>query len=264
MSAKEVNKRLQHLYEQKESTLQEESKYVYTKSVHIRHWLVGMTVAYRKRPTVKATVVSLSAAGWSNPILFAEPNSNNLPDSSLDIRVLKNETVLGNWKNFCCRLEYMVKSQAKYLLLVQDDVEFLPGTREWLENNWPCNNGIVSLYRSARYAIDKSTEESNKIYDILSLGHTFLGMLAVAITHNHAESLLMNLEAMTDTNPQQDDIKFGKWAHALRIPINIVRDSRCQHTGVTSSVYPHTTTISNSRKADTYYNTPCSNTNVKR
>lgn len=227
----------------------EESKYVYTKQLQQGPWAVGMTVAYRKKATVQDTVKSLNVAGWANPILFAEPNANDLPVNAI---VHWNETVLGNWGNFCRRLKFLVRMQVERILLVQDDVEFLPNTREWLEQNWPTNDGIISLYRSARYSKEGGFEASSKVYDILSLGHNFLGLLAVAMTKQHAESLLLNLEAMTDTNPAQDDMKLGKWAHALRIPINIVCKSRCQHIGVTSSVYPHTNTISPSRQADTY------------
>lgn len=253
MGTKEVRKRLQHLYEKKESTMKEESKYVYTKKIDVDYWFVGMTLAYRKKPTVVQTVESLRLAGWAKPYIFAEPNSNSIDDLRATVPIHLNKEVLGNWGNFCSRLRAMLQVQTNYYLFVQDDVEFLSSTRQWLENNWPCNDGIVSLYRSARYVIDNSVEPSSKVYDILSLGHNFLGTLAVAMTRKHAESLLLNLEAMTDGSPHDDDGKLGRWAHALRIPINIVRESRCQHIGDSSSIFPSTTRVSGSRRADTYY-----------
>jgi hypothetical protein len=248
MGTKEVRARLQRLHEIEDSKF-DLSNYTYTKSIYVSNWSVGMTVAYRQRPTVKQTVESLAKAGWDNHILYAEPDSNDIPNNTL---VYWNNEVLGNWRNFCHRLKCMLSTRTDYLLFVQDDVEFLPDTRQWLEQYWPCNEGIVSLYRSARYSRDQSLNEYNEHYDVLAYGHTFLGLLAVAMTRRLAESLLLNLDALTNTNPQQDDIKLGTWAHTFRIPINIVRQSRCQHIGVTSSVYPLTTTISPSRKADTY------------
>ena len=242
--------RRRHLYEKKRTTVVEESKYVYTKTIHNVKWAVGMTVAYRRNPTVQYTVNSLAAAGWREPYLFCEPNANDLPKDTL---TLYNKEILGNWGNFCRRLKHMVRMRADKLLFVQDDVEFLPDTRQWLEDNWPCNEGVVSLYRSSRYDTNKDeTEKPNTVYDILSLGRPFLGMLALAMSKEQAESLLQNIDVMADPNPSQDDMKFGKYVHALRIPVNIVLKSRCQHIDATSSIYPHTNKITKLRQADTY------------
>ena len=226
-----------------------ENNYIHTKTIHSTRWAVGMTVAYRRVPTVKATVDSLAAAGWRDPYLYCEPNSNDLPNG---IITLYNTEILGNWGNFCRRLKHMVRMKVDKFLLVQDDVELLPNTREWLEDHWPCNEGVVSLYRSARYDSHEETERPNSVYDTLVYGRPFLGMLAVAMSREHAESLTLNLDAMANHNPQQDDMKFGDYVHALRIPVNLVIKSRCQHIGRTSSIYKNTNTISTLRQADSY------------
>jgi len=249
MGTKEVRKRLRNLYIEENRTVIESKEYIYTKKLRQPTWAVGMTVAFRLIPTVCKTVESLASAGWTDPILFAEPNSNSIPSNVL---VHWNEEVLGNWYNFCRRLKYMARMRADKYLLVQDDVEFLPGTRQWVEDNWPCNDGVVSLYRSAQYSRLGGTEESNKTYDVLTYGKMLLGALAIVMSQEHVESVLLNLEAMFDGNICQDDIKLGKLLHAIRVPINIVRKSRCQHIGETSSVYPHSKRITNSRRADTY------------
>lgn len=221
-----------------------EIKFVKTKPLHNPTWAVGMTVAFRQKPTVKCTVESLASAGWHDPYLFCEPDANDLPKDTL---TLFNDTVLGCWGNFCRRLKHLVRMQASHLLLVQDDVEFLPDTRQWLEDNWPCNEGMVSLYRSSLY-----TNPPKEDYEILEHNTKFLGTLAVAIPMPLAKSLLLNLDKLLDVDTKCDDLKLGKFLHALRIPMNIVSRSRCQHIGMTSSIYKNTKTITDSRKADTY------------
>jgi hypothetical protein len=132
----------------------------------------------------------------------------------------------------------------KYLF-TQDDVDWLPGTRQWLEENWPCNGGPASLYRSAKYA------PAEGAWSLLGYGKPFLGMLAVALSRDNLLALTTNLDAMTDDEKNKDDIKFGQFCHALNIPINIANASRCQHTGVVSSLYP-TTGLTKLRQANTY------------
>jgi len=223
--------------------------YLATKYLHSATWSVGMTVAHRERPTVKATVESLAVAGWPHVHLFAEPNANDLPN---DVLITWNKEILGNWGNFCQRLKMMLQTKTTHLLLVQDDVEFLPNTRQWLEEHWPCNEGMVSLYRSSVYDKHTSGMLDSDVYNILGKGRPFLGALAIAMSRPVAESLLLNFSAMTDTNTGQDDIKLGKYVDAVGVPMNIVRASRCQHTGLTSSIYPHTKHISKSRKSASY------------
>lgn len=231
-------------YKLKQDMAIPEIKFVKTKSLINPIWAVGMTVAFRQKPTVKCTVESLALAGWADPYLFCEPDANDLPKDTL---TLFNDTVLGCWGNFCRRLRYLVRMQASHLLLVQDDVEFLPDTRMWLEDNWPCNEGMVSLYRSALYM-----NRPEDTYEILEHNRNFLGTLAVAMPMALAKSLVLNLDKLTDIDTKCDDLKLGKFLHALRIPMNIVSRSRCQHIGQTSSIYKHTTMITSTRKADTY------------
>ena len=199
-------------------------------------WTVGMTVAYREKTTFNETLQSLAAAGWSDPYIFAEPNTNTeLPNKNL----ITNDKVLGNWQNFCNRVEYFATlPRTTHYLLVQDDVEFLPDTRTWLENNWPDDGdrSILSLYRSSRYLPPENTKQ---VWSVLPRGTLLLGALALVLSHSQLVHLRDNMQAFTNVNPNQDDMKLSKYVHNFSIPVGIAVASRCQHTGDTSSLYPH-------------------------
>ena len=219
--------------------------YVQTRVIGPQRWVVGMTVALRRQPRVRQTLESLSLAGFDDVILFSEPDANDLPEPCEHITILKNDKVLGNWGNFCQRARTLVDfSAGTRYLLVQDDVDFLPGTREWVENNWPCNNGPSSLYRSSAYAPEEGA------WSVVKPRGPFLGMLALVLTRGHLESLVANLDAMSDGENKKDDYKFGYYCHGLGIPINIANASRCQHTGECSSLYA--AKMSRLRMAETY------------
>lgn len=210
-------------------------------------WAVGITVSYRERPTLHGTLKSLRSAGWSNPTLYCEPDVN--VDVSQSRTVVNNEK-LGAWKNFTsCISDLAFNTDADKILYIQDDVEILPDTRDWLEQNWPINEGIHSLYRSSRYVVDDRNE--GQVWDTLGYSKAFLGALAVAMSRDLAISLALNIEAMTDPNPKQIDIKVGRFAHWALIPINIAIASRCQHTGDTSSIYENARN-KGTRRSSTY------------
>jgi len=220
-------------------------KYSEVHSIGPQNWVVGMTVAYRQIPRVKQTLKSVEEAGFKGAILFVEPGSNDIPEGYHQVN---NKEILGNWGNFCNRVHYFSEldtlDNTKFLF-IQDDVDFLPDTRAWVENNWPCNNGPISLYRSAKYVPTK------EVYSKLRFSEPFLGMLALILNRDMLLSLRSNLKAMTNTENKKDDVKFGIYCNNLHIPINIVNASRCQHTGEVSSLYT-TTTMTKFRRANTY------------
>jgi len=231
------------------------SPYKHTRPFAPQRWEVGMTVAYRETPTVEATLQSLVDAGFklSRVTLFIEPGTNGLGELSSQTNRIYNEDVLGNWGNFKRRTEHFARNayylnSATKFLFVQDDVEFLPNTRQWVEEHWPCNDGVLSLYRSGKYNVLKP----NELWGVLPHGKVFLGALAIVLPKNLLIALAENLPAMDDGVNRKDDVKFGTFCHTLNIPVNIVNASRCQHTGVVSSLYPTPGKLSTTRMATTY------------
>ena len=248
MSCREVRKHLKKPGTDSRELYTKNGKLVKTKQISNTVWTVAMTVAYRRQPTVRESLLSLKQAGWHSALLFSEPDANHLPPNSEESSIFLAEDKLGAWPNFCRMIKCLSETvKTDKVLIVQDDIQIKRKYRHWLENNWPTSEGIVSLYRSSRYQV--LNPESD--WEILDFGKPFLGSLAVAMSLDHLKSLALNLEAFTDGNDRQVDIKLGKFATGLKIPLFIPVKSGVQHTGDTSSIYARATN-SGARRANTY------------
>ena len=127
----------------------------------VERWVIGVTTAPREIPVIARTVRSLRSSGWEKEVLwlFAEPGSP-VPDdvlrSGLARVIHRQHSALGAWGNFYLALaELCVREPlADAFLMLQDDVVFSPGLREYLEEQlWPGPNpGVVSLHTPAHFA----------------------------------------------------------------------------------------------------------------
>lgn len=101
-------------------------------------YVVGVTSAPRPRPTLPATLDSLAAAGWTDPIVFYDAERR------------------GPWWNFK-RAFWSLKilggisgaPRPDLILIVEDDVQITPGLRWWLDESLPRTDDVFSLYSSA-------------------------------------------------------------------------------------------------------------------
>lgn len=109
-------------------------------------WSVAITTAPRKEPTLQRCVDSVRAAGWE-PIVFAEPGSEEV-----DCQTIHNKHKFGVYRNWLQAADWTLKQAADAILLLQDDVEIHPESKEWVENLlWPSNCGYISLYTPKHY-----------------------------------------------------------------------------------------------------------------
>ena len=88
------------------------------------NWSVVVTTAPRKKPKLKTTVQSLKAAGWNNPIVFAEPES-----PTCDAKTYTSENKLGVFHNWMRAARHALDSNADVIMMVQDDVWFSPDSK---------------------------------------------------------------------------------------------------------------------------------------
>jgi hypothetical protein len=112
-------------------------------------WAVGVTTAPRAVPTLGRTLESLVRAGWDHARLFVEPGVD-IPRRFAGWPKTVRDEPLGAYPNWYLGLAELVMRQprAEAYFMLQDDVVFARGLREWLEYAlWPAENcGAVSAY----------------------------------------------------------------------------------------------------------------------
>ena len=126
------------------------------------NWSVVVTTAPRKKPKLKTTVQSLKAAGWNNPIVFAEPES-----PTCDAKTYTSENKLGVFHNWMRAARHALDSNADVIMMVQDDVWFSPDSKWFAESAlWPEKCGFLSLYTPLHYSIVQGKMKPWGIYPI--------------------------------------------------------------------------------------------------
>ncbi len=126
------------------------------------NWSVVVTTAPRKKPKLKTTVLSLKTAGWSDPVVFAEPDS-----PACDATTHTNELKLGVFHNWIKAAQHGLDSGADVIMTVQDDVWFHPDSKWFAESAlWPENCGFLSLYTPLHYSIVQGNMKPWGIYPI--------------------------------------------------------------------------------------------------
>jgi hypothetical protein len=204
----------------------------------IRNWAVGVTTAPRKEPTLARTLGSLAAAGWPNPRLFAEQGSD-IP-TSFGGSVTWRTPPIGAWSNWFTALGelYQREPQADAFLLIQDDVVFVQGLRDYLEVElWPDERtGVVSVYTSAMYVPQRP--------GFAQLRHSvgLIGALALIFPPSAVRSLLSDAFALrhslNERNGQRDiDQVIAHWSLRTKRPLYVHSPSLGQHIGQTSTVW---------------------------
>lgn len=113
-----------------------------------KKWLCIVTTAPRSICTLRLTCESLVDCGWT-PIIFAEPGSTDL---SSEYETHWNEKRLGIWRNWLQAARWGLDQDAERFITVQDDVDFHPETKDWLDSfEWPEDTGFISPYTPRPY-----------------------------------------------------------------------------------------------------------------
>tara|TARA_R110002111_G_C6005195_1_gene373762 strand:+ start:2523 stop:3230 length:708 start_codon:yes stop_codon:yes gene_type:complete len=221
---------------------------------NITNWAVGITTAPRKKPTLERTLKSLIDAGWDQPQLFVEPESE-IPSQYQYLPIAQRNEVLGAFPNWYLALTELVlrNPRAEAFLLCQDDVLFSKDLRSYLELNlWPEKQiGVVSIYCPSHYQ-----QETKSGFFREDRGWDSWGALAYIFSNPSARSLLSDSMVLNhrDFGPAAGlhhiDSVVGYWCERNRLPYYVHSPSLAQHIGESSTIYPRATAGGKRRAKD--------------
>lgn len=199
---------------------------------HVLRWAVGITTAQREQPTLERTLASLAAAGWTRPLVAAEPGVVR-PDG---VEWLPSKSQLGGWRNFLRLASALAALPCDVALLLQDDVVLTRGLRTYLERSvgdWPAA-AAMSLYSSSRY-------DEGQVQDKTAWGwrsYEFRNMEGILALVMRRETLAVLGDWRTASrNGKYADARFGRWANR-RGGVAFHYPSLAQHIGDTSVQHP--------------------------
>lgn len=132
--------------------------------------------------------MSIEAAGWERPIVFAEPDA----DVPSGVECVRHSTRQGSWRNFRNAGLKLLGSRPDAIAIFQDDIAVAANARAWIESQlWPDPlPGVVSLYTSGmaaeKYPPGWFTIEGRRI------GNRTWGALAIIMHPSVVRRLIAN------------------------------------------------------------------------
>jgi GT2 family glycosyltransferase len=221
-------------------------------------WAIGITTAPRNEYTLSRTVNSLTAAGFDDWLVFAEPNSvlgepvtisrvvqrpNTITDARFDVSASAGR--FGVWRHYVQTLADLLawKPNADAIMIVQDDVVFCRDLKPFLERElWPSDNvGVVSLWASSQYETERT--ELKRILDphlIGALAYVFpRAVVEEMLTHEMSLDWRGAARAHATAIPEEKtacDAWVGVLLKKIRREVFYYTPSLAQHSAETSSI----------------------------
>ena len=223
----------------------------------VSSWAVGVITAPRSKPTLARTLRSLAAAGWANPMVFADAGTkvprSLVPNERL-IRRTERYFGWGNWFSMLNELLIM-KPDADAYLLVEDDVLFCKGLRPYLERSlWPAERlGFVSLYAASH----QDPGGARGFFDFDGMEGLW-GSLAFVFPNATARVFVRHPRVVSHrtrgprSGEADQDIVAGMWAANVGLPIYLHTPSLTQHIGETSAIWGEAASADGDRAASTF------------
>ena len=178
------------------------------------NWSVVVTTAPRKKPKLKTTVQSLKAAGWEDPIVFAEPDS-----PTCDATTHTSDFKLGVFHNWIRAAQHGLDSGADVVMTVQDDVWFHPDSKWFAEKSlWPENCGFFSLYTPLHYSVVQNKMKPWGIYPIYT--KSLWGAMAM-VWHPSVLQKVLNSERSKNWVGRRSTMKASEIEHKTNNPETI-------------------------------------------
>jgi len=204
---------------------------------------IAMTTAPRPHPTLIRALASLRGAGFSEDVhLFAEPGTlaRRLHPSAEHDRTIvhvnsSRRGCFGNWKQAITQL--LLKTEARWLLVVQDDAIWAPGSADILRAQTSVRQASRTGFLSP-YVTDKDAVESAFVdgWNECRIGWTFWGAIAFCVERTAAAELLRHPRFAQHQGTQQVDAVVAASMLDLARPSFVHVPSLVDHVGNTSTV----------------------------
>lgn len=238
-------------------------------------WSVGIITSPRERGYyLDQTLESLSDAGWSESVVFAEPGST-VPDSYKG-HVVNRRKKYGDWTNWATGLYELFLSEpdTDYFFMLEDDALLCGGLRDYLEYALPSlgDFGSLSLYTSSKYfkpnrprmfhneCRGKNTWSTVTVImshasvlrffaDLDVQKHRFFDIFEVKEGYwMNKASYGMGRTSVTDCvgNTIKDAV-IGQWSQKMNLPVLFHTPSLAEHIGRASTLTDDDSTPENGR-----------------
>jgi hypothetical protein len=193
--------------------------------------LIAITTACREQPTLLRTLDSLSSSGWSNQLIFAEPNANT---EGCKAPVRRRKVLFGAWRNWLTALtELRAARKQDWYGVIQDDVIFCRGTYDYIRGleNLPGDLGLISLFTPPVYS-------KSKPWTRVDDGCTLFDAQCFFFPAHCVDSLIACQELWQLPGNKQIDNRVGLWLKMYGLAAYYHSPSLCQHIGETSTLWP--------------------------
>lgn len=220
-------------------------------------WAVGVVTAPRPHGVsyLPACLQSLQSAGWTDIVIFAEPDAPIPHNFTGDVVCRRKQ--FGDWTNWATGLYELLFSEpdADYFLMLEDDTVVCRASRLYLESTVPLLNEFasVSIYTPAIYHRKRIWGYHNCCRGWLTWTTNTVLMTKdkVMTFFSDTDTLRHRFENIFDPNfknwgctgdPKNSvkDAVLGKWAYKNRLPMYFHTPSLAEHLGVASTVMKDT------------------------
>lgn len=200
-------------------------------------WAAGITAAKRPaRETLPLCLETLAAAGWAEPIIFADGHDVELPAGS---RAVIRQDKAGALCNFyAAAAELVARYPDAAHLLGQDDTTYTRGIRQYLENaGWPPDAILLKLYTADDCRGPAGWHEIPQKLEMRGAqAYVFPpGQLARFLASDETSKQRRG----TYRQNQAIDNVVARWARTQRGRQYCHTPSLCQHTGQKNSILGH-------------------------
>lgn len=196
----------------------------------------AITTAPRPNPTLGMSLSSMWHAGFRDPVFVlddhAAPGLITTPNQCPPLELVHNSPPLGGLKNWCQALQLLLeRTEARWLLVLEDDITWAAGARAALERDLVTLEGrpvgYLSLYIARKVSreieLRKHVRRLTPGMHQSALGEAVWGSQAYAIPRATAEALLGDpafddLRRNYQKNRNRDNIVSGA-LHRLGLPL---------------------------------------------
>lgn len=227
-------------------------------------WSVGIITCPRDRIYIDQCLSSLTKAGFSNLVVFAEPGSF-VPQTGASVVARRKR--YGDWTNWATGLYELLLSEpdSDYFLMVEDDAIVTKDSKRYLEWALPQLGafGTLSLYTPSIYQQYDFRGFHNEMRGSRTWSTVTVAMSREKAISFFSEPLVQRHRfedifgfgdkhwdcSLTEPRNSIKDAVIGLWAEKNDFPIYFHTPSLAEHLGETSSISNRQATIENGRKS---------------